>query len=95
MTRFNLNPYFFKKGFYLTDCEFDEDGLAMTIDKAGPYKSLENVKKAYAKEIKGKTALEIRGLSIRGPEYINKSQYKTIWYSVADEWKKEFSKEVN
>ena len=96
MSRFNLNPYLCKKGFYLTDCEFDTDGLSTTIDRSGPYKSLENAKKAYVKAIKGKTALDIAGLSVRGPEYMRKnkfndSQYETIWYSIADEWRKEFA----
>ena len=96
MSRLNLNPYLCKKGFYLTDCEYDEDGLSSTIDRSGPYKSLENAKKAYTKAIKGKTAFDIRGLSVRGPEYIYKSkisntEYPTIWYSIADEWRKEFA----
>ena len=49
MTNFNLNPYLCKKGFYLTDCEFDLDGLSTTIDRSGPYKSLENAKKSIYK----------------------------------------------
>ena len=78
MSRFNLNPYTCKKGFYLTDCEFDTDGLSTTIDRSGPYKSLENAKKAYTKAIKGKTALDIAG----NFEEVNKFLLENKFYKI-------------
>ena len=74
------NPFLCKSGFYVTELHMGVDGLEMTVDLAGPFKTLERAREVFKEKVINDEFLNEWNFSIRGPA----DRTGSIWYAGKD-----------
>ena len=71
------NPFLCKSGFYITELHMGDDGLEMTVDLAGPFKTLDRAREVFKSKVINDEFLNEWDFQIRGPE----DKTGSIWYA--------------